>query len=389
MEVRKATTDDWPQVQKLHSLVYNSPRTDFEVTDDDTPSIEHTWCIGDPGHPISVMISHEFMMIHDGAYVPMAGIGGVGTLPEHRRRGHVRRMFDSVFADMRERGQVFSTLYPFSFPYYRMFGYELAYSRNEYVLPLDAIDVRGRRGSIEQVIDATPEICTVYDKYVARRNLSIQRTPRLWARRMRIDPYKDQVFTYLYRDDSGTARGFFTFKVESAGDSGRQASVRDMAFERDSDLVDLLSHLSVLYPGMKRVLLRLPSDVPLDVLVPEPYELEQSRSAVLMARIVDAPRVLEATRWPGEGELVIAISDEMMSWNDSTFLVEWGDRACRVLETSRSPDITIGIRPLAQLLCGYLDGGTALSFRLLTSDLPCDTLRSLFPSKPLYQNDGF
>ena len=128
MDIRKIRAEDWPDVLKLWSVVYNSPRTSFEVSERNTPEIEATWAVFDGGVPISVLTSHRFEMAHDGDYVKMAGIGGIGTLPEHRRRGHVRRLMEVAFRSMREREEAFSLLYPFSFPYYRMFGYELVYS---------------------------------------------------------------------------------------------------------------------------------------------------------------------------------------------------------------------------------------------------------------------
>jgi len=108
-----------------------------------------------------------------------------------------------------------------------------------------------------------------------------------------------------------------------------------------------------------------------------------------MGRIVDVRRALAATRWDGSGELVIRVADDSPASNAGTFRVEWGSGAARVTETSAEPDVGADARTLAQLLCGYVDGGTALRLGLIESGREAGDLASVLPAKPLYQNDAF
>lgn len=388
MEVRKATPDDWVSIQKLFSIVYHQPRSEFTVDEGD-PEIGHTWAVFEGVQPVSTVVSHEFTMSYDGAFVPMAGIGGVATLPEHRRRGHVRRLFRAAFDEMRERGQVFSALFPFSFPYYRMFGYELVHTRDAYVLPLDAVDVGSRRGSLERVEGATDELRDVYDAFATGRNLAMERSDRMWESRMKADVYRDQVFTYLYRDDAGRPRAYVTFHPERYRDDAYQALVRDVAFDGYEALRDLLAHLAVFPPHTRQARLTLPSDVALHALVPEPYAVEQTRSASMMARVADVTAALEATRWPGSGALVVRVHDDSMDWNEGTFRVEWGDGQARTAPTTSEPHLTADVRALSQVLCGYVDAGAAVRYGFIESILEPEELSRLLPEKPRYQNDPF
>jgi len=388
LEVRKAVRDDWSSILKLYSVVYTSPRSEFEPKDDDAVDIAHTWGVFDGGKPVSVLMSHEFEMMHDGAAVPIAGIGGVGTLPEHRRRGHVRRLFQAAFAEMRERGQVFTTLFPFSYPYYRMFGYELVYSRDHYTLPLAALDPAGRTGRLESVEPAAPEVRELYDRF-ARRNLSMRRSDRWWRQHARVSPYRDQVFTYVYRDEDDRPRGYLTLHVGADESGENHVTVRDLAFQTDAVLPALLAHLGVLYPHAKRVSLRVPTDVPIDLLVPDPEVINHRRSPAMMGRVVDARPALAATRWEGSGELVVRVNDGTPAAKPGTYRVEWGDGSAHVTERGGTPDLSVDARTLVQLLCGYVDGGTALRLGLVESRRDPGDLASVFPAKPLYQNDAF
>ncbi|MFW6293827.1 MAG: GNAT family N-acetyltransferase [Spirochaetota bacterium] len=389
MDIRKVSAEEWPAVQRIHSVVYNAPRTSFEVTERDAPAIEATWGVFDDGVLVSVLTSHRFEMAYDGEYVKMAGIGGVGTLPEHRRRGHVRRLLEVAFASMHEREEAFSLLYPFSFPYYRMFGYELVYSQDRYLLPPGSMDVRARKGAMEQVLEATPDVRTVYDGFARARNLAMRRGERHWARHVHADPWKDQIFTYLYRDEAGTPRAYVTVRAEPSGPDAIRALVRDIGFDSGSALAALLPHLPSLFPRATRFSLTLPSDVPLELLVAEPYDVEHRREAAMMGRVVDVRRAFEATRLPGSGEIVVGVADDQLDWNTGAWLVRWGEGEVRCEQTGRSPQLSTDIRVLAQLLLGYVDGATALEFGLVESELSGAELGAIFPRKALYQNDHF
>ena len=88
--------------------------------------IEEGWGVySDDGAELYSSASANTVMSRYGRqYLPALCIGGVSTRPEYRRLGCVRRIFDQVFSLAPERGWAVSLLHPFSFSYYRKFGYE-------------------------------------------------------------------------------------------------------------------------------------------------------------------------------------------------------------------------------------------------------------------------
>src|SRR5690606_11674243 len=54
----------------------------------------------------------------------MGGIAGVSTWPEHRRNGYVASLLKELLLIMKQKGQSISMLYPFSFAFYRKYGWE-------------------------------------------------------------------------------------------------------------------------------------------------------------------------------------------------------------------------------------------------------------------------
>lgn len=376
-------------MQELHTLAFDGSRSEFRVQADDLPVIEDTWAVFEGTRPVSALTSFRFEMTYEGRYTGMSGIAGVATLPEERRRGHVRRLFEAAFREMRERGHTWSALYPFSFPYYRKFGYELVYCEEEYELEPAALHALPRHGSVERVGGLTRELESLYEATVLPRNLAIRRTRDIWAQRLPADPIAARELTYLLRNDSGDAIAAVTVKAEPAQPYSINADVRDLLFTSGTALRAMLGHVPTLYPRAERVRLRLPSDIPLELIVPEPYDVTHTRSPRLMGRVADVAAALEATRFPGAGTLTLGVEDEQMRWNNGRFRVAWEDGRTRVAEGDGEPDVSTGIRGLSQLLAGCVDGASAQSLGIVESGLQPAELASAFPLKPLYQNDPF
>ena len=75
-----------------------------------------------------------------GSNITTLAIGGVGTAPEYRRNGCVRAMFEEILPKAKENGWAVSILHPFSFSYYRKFGYEKVSDHVLLSFPITALD---------------------------------------------------------------------------------------------------------------------------------------------------------------------------------------------------------------------------------------------------------
>jgi predicted acetyltransferase len=70
-----------------------------------------------------------------GRSIPFSAVWGVATLPQHRRKGLIRKLFVESFKSMREKGIYLSILAPFYKTYYEKFGYSLAEHRVKHEFP--------------------------------------------------------------------------------------------------------------------------------------------------------------------------------------------------------------------------------------------------------------
>src|SRR5699024_3959045 len=79
--------------------------------------------------PLSVYIN--------GKELDMGGVSSVATWPEYRRNGMVKQLLHHSLTYMKRHGQTISYLFPFSFAYYRKYGWELTFSQKEYKIPME------------------------------------------------------------------------------------------------------------------------------------------------------------------------------------------------------------------------------------------------------------
>lgn len=124
MIIRRIRPDENGKVFAVRSLGYGFK---IDVAKEETILLEHE-AIGafeDDNETLMAMAYiHEYVVNYCGREVPCLGIGEVATRPQHRRCGAVRKIMEEIFKLTAERKWVVSFLYPFSYDYYRKFGYE-------------------------------------------------------------------------------------------------------------------------------------------------------------------------------------------------------------------------------------------------------------------------
>jgi len=70
-----------------------------------------------------------------GNTIPFSAVWGVATLPQHRRKGLIRKLMVESFKSMKDKGINLSILAPFYKLYYERFGYALAEHRVKHEFP--------------------------------------------------------------------------------------------------------------------------------------------------------------------------------------------------------------------------------------------------------------
>lgn len=409
MIVRKIRPEELKRAQELsaHAFEYRMADADKsaqEITEQAAHNAQCTealtwqdrWAAfeDDDKRMMSVLHAIAYQAHFDGHVVPMVGIGGVSTLPQYRRCGGIRACFEAALPAMYEQGAVFSYLYPFSTVFYRKFGYELGCECNRYKLRLGAIPKRAVDGSchlVEPGAQLRDDVMAIDAIWQKRYNMMTIDAPVDYSWMDTENPFRDVIYTYVYRDAQGAPKGYVRYKpVTDEGD--RAVECMRFMFADAEGFYGLLGLLQTLASDHSHAILRLPTDVELGALLPE-----WSQGAVIcrreqrgMLRVVNAEHALCMARMRGTGSLTLEITDAQIAQNNGRFHVRFDEGVTTsVVRVDDAPDIVMTIQEFARLIAGRYDMKACAylpDVRLL-----CDASKAakVFYEKPLYITRGF
>ena len=278
-----------------------------------------------------------------------AGVGGVATKPEYRRRGGVRANFQKLFDDSAADGWDISILYPFSAAYYRLFGYETAFKNAWASYEFSVLGNIERNTSVELMTEKTlGEMLDLYNKIARRFNLMYKRTD---GQCFHTDPYKEKAYTYFAVAPDGEKTGYVSLTPNRAES---MILVTEIGFLNKAALVTLLGFLRTFDGNYKKLVFdKLPLNSPVfDILADENKLSERRFYNCGSARILNLENVLKANIYPKEkGSFILKSIDECIARNNGTFKVEYENGKAAITKADgEAPDITLNAPALARLL---------------------------------------
>ena len=401
MEIKRLATEDMLQLKKIHTIVYNQRKDYTKEENQQYDPMEHPahWACGvfNNGKLLAGMYEVDYLMRFDGHSVKMSGISGVGTLPEARKGGYVRQIFEKLLPEALENGVVFSNLSPFSHDFYRKFGYEVACARNKISIPTRNLSKIKPSGEFVHILpeDDTSLLAEVHSAYIENINHGIHRDywpdNRAWKSFTDSDPYTTGTYLYLWKDETGKARSYIKYQdVEE--DGSHNMSVTELAFIDKKGLygaLGLVGGLSAQFESFKWL---MPTFIDPCDFSGDAWSVEQNIIPRDMTRIVNVKTALELMRRPSfDGEYIVEVKDENISANSGKYLVEFGPHGSKVSSTSRDADISCDIRILSQLVTGYRSLENALYSRQEGLEIHgnMETLKSVFTLRPQHITEYF
>ena len=402
-EIRRIREDECSLVERIHTVVYNE-RYDFsKEKDGEDKSLnnppEWTWAVFENGKMTSCLNEIPFLMRFDGQSVKMSGIGGVGSLPEARKGGNIKALFETLLPLAYESGVLFSNLTPFSHAFYHKFGYELACARNEIRIPAREFAALKIDGTFYPLFsgDDTSVLQMIHHSYIADINHGICRDywadNRAWRVFTRDDPYSTGTFLYVWRDNAGVPRSYIKYQDQGTADGSHNMSVRELVFTDREALGGALSIVSGLAAQFKTFIWLMPTFLDPADFVKNLWDIEQRIIPRDMTRVVNVKAALESMRRPvGEGSYVLEVcGDAQISANNGRYLVEYGPGATRVTSVTCSPDICCDILALSQLVTGYRSLKNALRGKQAGVEVygKRQTLFQVFTPRPQHVTEYF
>jgi predicted acetyltransferase len=378
-EIRSASADEMDQIGLMAAYVYGGEFGDSadNVT---SSSLNPDWtlCAFEGAKLVTSFAAFPFTMRANGVGISFAGITAVGTLPEHRRQGLVRRIITESFVRQRDQGQSVAGLWASQAAIYQRYGFVAAGANRSY--KVDTVDIRFPKEtssdvSVERlpIADALEHARAVYRDFITDRFGYLHRSQVLWRLNVFEESENGPVHCAIAFNGSEPC-GYVVYTLRSSKVNhvarGQEIVIKDLAWlnvDAYQSLWEYLSHHDL----VGRVSWsNAPVDDPAPQLVIEPRLLHCHDLEGSWMRVVDVPTALSKRGYVGDGSLNIAVNgDDIANWNNETWQLEVGAGEALAKKTTASPDVSLDISALSALYTGAASARSLSQIGKLDADL--------------------
>lgn len=352
MEIRVIRPEDAMELAKLNAAAFSVP-----VVPEKVQPYEHERLGAfEDGRLLAAVTIRPYECRWGRTYLPALGVGGVATMPLARRGGLIRRLFDELDRLAVEREWAFGMLYPFSYRYYRQFGYERILPRVTVELPFSEL-AQIPRSADGELYDGSQaeELLALYTRYADAHPLMARRTDmRAWESA----PETNLRYTYLHRGAEGfDAYASLRYEAETI-------AVTELVYTTPESLQGILGMLRLFDGQRPRVCFAgLPQTSPVLPLLREYKACSYSHYNGAMGRVLDTQRLLREHVWPQEaGRFTLGVEDALPGCA-GRFAVEYGGGEAGVRRTEAEAELLLPAPELARVLLGGMGvGGQELAF---------------------------
>ncbi|MBC7319683.1 GNAT family N-acetyltransferase [bacterium] len=324
-----------------------------------------------------------------GSVFNMGGIASVSSMPEGRHGGRVAELLKTSLRVMRERKQFVSMLGPFSYEFYRRYGWELGFDRINYTIPAENLDGFNKKvGNIRQFKEEDLDILDhIYTVYAKRHNCCAVRNRVLWTDFVLQDPYgrNHPRYAYIWFNDKKEPGGYIVYSIKD-----NRMNIVEMVYLDQEAKEGLLWFLFVHQSQIKEVYWSTALDERLHLDFPNP-RIKMEISPWMMVRVVDVKEAL-LTRSYDEDINVnfsISISDPNAEWNNKSFTVTIKDGNIEV-EESQEGELSCTIQTFSQIFIGYVTPKEAFIRRKLLGDVRAvEKMDRIFEKSYTFNNNPF
>lgn len=383
MIVRQLRPDENIKCNMLQSTAFNYSYNAEEHKEDKLS--EEAWgAFLDDGETLmSVMCTITYRSRFGGCYLPALGIGGVATYPQYRRSGGIRAIFRKVFSMAPERGWAISYLYPFSFDYYRQFGYERVLRRKEMKFDCSMLE-RIPRNTNAVLYENTAQqgiLLDIYRRFSAQMNLIFDRPDdgRVY-REYSADPHKSLRYTYIWSDDAGHPESYATCSIRN-----EYLCISELCYTSPEALYGILGFLRM-YDGQVKGyhFTDLPENTPLEYLMGNYWNVDYTLDSFAMGRVLLPETLFRTYDYPdGDGAFTIAVCDDAAPHLcRGTYAVSFsgGHGSCEKISAQTEPeaDLVLNTPVLSRLLLGSETLTTASARYVPGVEIRCDERAGAF-----------
>jgi len=377
LEIRPYLPEEAEAFYRVPSIVFGNYRQPVQIPEGGMGILpEWSLCAFEDGELATTYAAYPFTIRLNGAPARAAGVTYVGTLPWHRRKGHLRAITAADFTRRYEQQLEPIALLTASIAgIYARYGYAVVSSRQRYRIDPRWINfapslppAAGRMR--EATTDELPLLKTIYREFAGPRNLYLHRATVVWEGQvLGLRPGfggEDQGAALIaVYEERGEPAGYvcytpkFHADFEDGAGPGQRVFVRDAAWLTPGAYRAIWEHFRTFDLAVRVQMFAAMDDPAFDVLL-DPRELNATRGDWIHGRVIDLERALPLRPYAAEGRVTFQVRDEICPWNADRWALEASPDGAKIVRTNDTPQLSMDVSALALLLCGTISPSQAV-----------------------------
>lgn len=375
LEIRPYREEERAAFNRVPQIVFGNYTGQLPGDDGGIGVILPEWslCAFEDGELATTYGAFPLVMRLNGAKAPVAGVTVVGTLPQFRRRGHLRKIMEIDFQRRYEqRMEPIAGLLASIAAIYQRYGYAVCSTAVRYSIDPRWVSlaptVPAAEGTWREASkDELPLLDRIYREFSKARNGYLHRAPAIWEGQVlgigpgNMGPAGFGPSLLGVYEEAGEPKGYIAYTskwmdgspLDNAG-PGQRLLVRDFAWNTSGAyraIWDFLKNFDL----VNRIWVNAaPPDDPAPHIMLDPRELYATHRDHLLCRILDVERALPLRPYGAGGRIVFELRDEMCPWNAGRWSLETGAEGAYAKRTDESPELTLDVSALVQLLFGQV-----------------------------------
>ncbi|MEG1743300.1 MAG: GNAT family N-acetyltransferase, partial [Clostridia bacterium] len=289
----------------------------------------------------------DFKSAFCGNIVGCLGIAGVSTYPEYRRSGAVRKIFEKAFELSNEKSWDVSFLYPFSYNYYRKFGYERILKHKTMTFSFDMLSHLQRNSDFVLYRgdeDQKALLLKLYNEFALKHNCMLYRENANAYSKL---PNETLYFTYI----CGNCGYVTVHPTENS-----TLEITELIYDNADTLKNIFGFLKMYEGQFKKLHFPfLEFDSPIE------YILNADRCCGFgmydgaMGRVINIKKLLKLNKYPvGNGRFSLCIYDDFIADNNAIYDVEYCEQTCVNINIRQSGnfDVKISLKSFNRFIFG-------------------------------------
>lgn len=320
----------------------------------------------------------------------MAGIGFVSSDPSFRGQGNIDQLMQQMLVDCYENDILLSYLDPFSYPFYRRYGYELTFERICYDVKSSEwpdsprSDGYVRRLTWEKAKDAIKQIDQRSDQL---KHGSVLREDWWYEYKFSIS---HTYYFAIYYNEQDQAEGYLIYQIENGKfNCTRWLNLTGAAYK------GLNRYIASHKDSTDRIVYEKGYDKNAGFFLQDKPITQATIRPEMMARIVDIEAFLRKCSLKNlkESFAITIEKDKYAPWNEGTFELikaEAEQPEIRKVTATQLPELKISVQRFAQLFLGYCSINELVFHELVQVDEKIvDTIKQLTPQQVPILEDYF